>query len=325
MVSDCETISNDYFGGGHRYGHRLMTTMFHRYRNSLWFVGARQIRKNKVAVVSLFVIVVYVLVALGVQFHIIAGGYNMKNTIRKELAPGIVRDIPISYAAPSWRFLFGTDIFGRDVLQRTLYGVRTALMIGLITSLIAIPIGLIMGAIAGYFGGFVDDVVVWFYSAMASIPGLLLLLALSLIFGRGLKGVYLAIGLTSWVGLCRLVRGEVIKLKNVEYVQAARALGAGHSRIIIRHIIPNVFHLVIINFTLRFCYAIKAEVILSYLGIGVQLQPSWGNMIQSARQELQRGVWWQFMAATVAMFFIVLAFNLFGDALRDALDPRLKV
>jgi len=140
-----------------------------------------------------------------------------------------------------------------------------------------------------------------------------------------LKGVYLSIGLTTWVGLCRLVRGEVMKLKSMEYVQAARALGAGPGKIIFRHIIPNLFHLVIINFTLRFCDAIKAEVILSYLGIGVELgQPSWGNMIQSARMELQRGVWWQFAAATFAMFFIVLAFNLFGDSLRDALDPRLK-
>jgi len=296
-----------------------------RNRHSLWFVAFRQIARNKLALTSLVVIVIYVIIGLGVQLGFVAKDYNTKHKAPMELLSGDVKMMFLEYAHPSVQFWFGTDIFGRDVFQKTLYGVRTALMIGVITSLIAIPIGLVLGAVAGYFGGIVDELVVWFYSALASIPPLLLILTLSLIFGRGLKGVYLAIGLTSWVTLCRLVRGEVIKLKTVEYVQAAKAVGAGHARIIFLHIIPNVFHLVIINFTLRFCYAIKAEVILSYLGIGVELgQPSWGNMIQSARQELQRGVWWQFGAATLAMFFIVLAFNLFGDALRDALDPRLK-
>jgi peptide/nickel transport system permease protein len=302
-----------------------MAQFLKRYKHSLWFIAIRQLRKNRIAVFSIFVIMVYIIMALFVQFGFMAKSYNEKHSAPGEISSGRIVMLFREYEPPSSEFWFGTDIFGRDVFQKTVYGVRTALMIGLVTSLIAIPIGLILGAMAGYFGGLVDEIIVWFYSAVASIPGLLLLLSLSLIFGRGLKGVYLAIGLTSWVGLCRLVRGEVLKIKNVEYVQAARALGASHFRIIFLHIIPNVFHLVIINFTLQFCYAIKSEVILSYLGIGVELgQPSWGNMIQSARQELQRGVWWQFAAATVAMLIIVLAFNLFGDALRDALDPRLK-
>jgi len=298
---------------------------YRRFRDSLWGVAARQVWKNKLAMASLAVILIYILLGLGVYFGIVGADYNTKHKEEKINPAGRKITRFREYEIPSGEFWLGTDLFGRDVFQKTLYGVKTALMIGLITSLIAIPIGLILGAMAGYFGGIVDEIIVWFYSALASVPPLLLLLSLSLIFGRGIHGVYLAIGLTSWVALCRLVRGEVIKLKGVEYVQAARSLGAGHFRIIFRHIIPNVLHLVIINFTLRFCYAIKAEVILSYLGIGVELgQPSWGNMIQSARQELQRGVWWQFASATVAMFLIVLAFNLFGDALRDALDPRLK-
>ena len=269
-------------------------------------------------------IMLYLLTGIGVQFKLIASDYGVKHKKQVE-EEGETYTYFREYEPPSEEFWFGTDLFGRDVFRKTLYGVRTALMIGVITSLIAIPIGLVLGAVAGYFGGIVDEIIVWFYSAVSSIPSLLLILSLSLLFGRGLKGFYLAIGLTSWVTLCRLVRGEVIKLKNMEYVQSARALGASHTRIIFLHIVPNLLHLVIINFTLRFCYAIKAEVILSYLGIGVELgQPSWGNMIQSARQELQAGVWWQFTAATVAMFIIVLAFNLFGDALRDALDPRLK-
>lgn len=291
----------------------------------MWALAIRQLGKNKIAMISLTVILVYIIIALGVQTGLIAAHYNEKHESAKEIAPGEVRMMYREYEPPGRDFWFGTDLFGRDVFQMTLYGVRTALMIGLITSLIAIPIGVLFGALAGYFGGIIDEIVVWFYSAVASIPSLLLLISLSLLLGRGLKGVYLAIGLTSWVSLCRLVRGEVTKIKRMEYVQAARALGASHTRIIFRHIIPNLFHLIIISFTLGFCYAIKSEVILSYLGIGVELgQPSWGNMIQTARQELLRGVWWQFGAATLAMFFIVLAFNLFGDALRDALDPRLK-
>jgi len=291
---------------------------------SLSAVAIRHLRRNKIAMISFGIITLYCAIAIGAQFGWLAPGYNDKHTKERILETGARRSMLREYESPSREFWFGTDIFGRDVFQMAVYGVRTALMIGLITSLIAIPIGLLMGVIAGYFGGIVDEIIVWFYSAVSSIPDLLLLLSLSLLFGRGLKGVYLAIGLTSWVSLCRLTRAEVVKLKNIEYVQAARALGASHLRIIIRHITPNLFHLVIINFTLRFCYAIKAEVILSYLGIGVELgQPSWGNMIQGANLELQRGVWWSFAAATAAMFFIVLAFNLFGDALRDALDPRL--
>ncbi|MBN1902088.1 ABC transporter permease, partial [Candidatus Sumerlaeota bacterium] len=248
-----------------------MGNILKKYRHSLWFIALRQIRKNRLAVLSLIVIAVYIFMAICVHFGFLAKGHNEKHSALGEISTGKVVMLFREYESPSSEFWFGTDIFGRDVFQKTVYGVKTALMIGLITSLIAIPIGLILGAIAGYFGGLVDEIIVWFYSAVASIPSLLLLLSLSLLFGRGLKGVYLAIGLTSWVGLCRMVRGEVMKIKGVEYVQAARALGAGHFRIIFLHIIPNVFHLVIINFTLQFCYAIKSEVILSYLGIGVEL------------------------------------------------------
>ncbi len=294
--------------------------------NSLWAMALRQLLKNRAAVAALCVVILSILTALGAGTGLIARGVHVRHQKEIVLPDGSRKLVMREYEPPSREFLCGTDIFGRDVFQRTLHGLKTALLIGLITAAIAIPIGLLAGAAAGYFGGFIDEVIVWFYSALSSIPWLLLLLSMSLIFGRGLQGVYLAIGLTSWVNLCRLVRAEVMKLKGAEYVQAARALGAGPGRILFRHIIPNVSHLVVITFTLQFCTAIKAEVILSYLGIGVELgMPSWGNMIQSARQELQRGAWWQFAAATTAMFVIVLAFNVLGDALRDALDPRLKI
>jgi peptide/nickel transport system permease protein len=152
-----------------------------------------------------------------------------------------------------------------------------------------------------------------------------LLLALTFVLGKGIYSVYMALGITSWVGICRIVRGEFIKLRERDYVAAARALGSSNPRVIFRHVLPNVLPLVFINTSLLFVSAIKAEVILSYLGVGVQGEPSWGIMISDARLELiGRGVYWQLLGATVAMFIIILALNIFADALRDAFDPRLN-
>ncbi len=227
--------------------------------------------------------------------------------------------------------VLGADIFGRNIVSRVLYGVSIALRIGVVTSLIAFPIGLALGAIAGYFGGRVDELIVWFYSTLASIPGLLLVLAIGFALKqvRGIPDIYViyfAIGTTGWVTLCRLIRGEVLKHKGRDYVAAARALGVSHARVLVRHLLPNVFHVVIIRFSLQFVYAIETEVILSYLGVGIQDPkiPSWGRMIDDSKQELIQGVFGNLTGATIALFGIALAFNIFGDALRDALDPKLR-
>jgi ABC-type dipeptide/oligopeptide/nickel transport system permease subunit len=277
---------------------------------SLWQHAFKQIIKDKLALASLIIIAVYVLVAVLTAFGVIAADWS------QEVGP--------SYASPSFEYLFGTDIFGRSVFAKTLKGAEVAISVGLVTAMIAIFIGVTLGCFAGYFGGKIDEVIVWFYTTFSSIPSIMLLVAITFILGKGLIAVFLALGLTSWVNLCRLIRGEVIKHKNREYVHAASAIGGGHMRKLFRHILPNVFHLVIINFSLQFQFAIKSEVILSYLGLGVQGQPSWGTMIDDAKLELARGVWWQLGAATVAMLIVVLSFNLLGDALRDALDPKLK-
>jgi ABC-type dipeptide/oligopeptide/nickel transport system permease subunit len=267
--------------------------------------------RDRSAMISLAIVVIYSLVALLSAFGIIAGDWN------QEVGP--------SYAAPSLDYWLGTDIFGRDVFTKVIHGTQVAMSVGLFTSLIAIPIGVFLGAIAGYFGGLIDEFIVWFYTTLTSIPSIMLIISISLIMGKGLIAVYVALGTTSWVNLCRLIRGEVMKHKNREYVQAASAIGGGDARKLFKHILPNVFHIVIINTSLQFQIAIKSEVILSFLGIGVQGQPSWGTMIDDAKLELiGRGVWWQLVGATIAMFIIVLAFNILGDALRDALDPKLK-
>lgn len=312
---------------------------------SLWSDAWRRLRRNRLAMVCLWIVIFYTVLALygeGVyrwhQWKDVTPSYQRTNIELQYLAPSPFRQpFAVDEAVGSgWpdrlraglselvRHPLGTDGLGRDVLQRLIQGTRIAYMVGIVVSLIAIPIGVVLGCLAGYFRGRVDDFIVWLYSTFAAIPGLLFILAIAMVVGRGMMGVYLGIGLTIWVGLCRLIRGEVIKHGERPYVVAARSLGLGHARIIFRHILPNVFHVVIVTFTLMFPAAIGTEVFLSFLGIGAQGEPSWGIMISNARLRLWHGVWWEMAAATSALFFIVLAFNLLGDALRDALDPRLR-
>lgn len=230
-----------------------------------------------------------------------------------------------SYEPPSWDLarLLGTDIFGRSVLYKVLVGTQTAMTIGFVVALISVPIGLTLGSLAGYYGGWVDAVVIWLYSVVTSIPAILLIIGISHVLGAGLWSVCVALGLVGWVGLCRLVRGEVMKQKNREYVLAARLIGASDLRIIGRHIFPNVLHLPIVTASLSVLGAIKSEVILTFLGVGIQDGNSWGTMIQDATGELAQGIWWPLAGVTAAMFVIIYALNLGGDILRDALDPRL--
>jgi ABC-type dipeptide/oligopeptide/nickel transport system permease subunit len=281
-------------------------------KHSLWLDAWHRLKKDKIAVSCLAIVIFYAILALLSTVGLLASGWA------HEVGP--------SYAPPfeNWDYILGTDIFGRSVLTKVIHGTQIAMSVGLISSFIAIPIGVTLGALAGYFGGWIDEVIVWFYTTFSSIPGIMLLMSIAFILGKGITTVYIALGLTSWVGLCRLIRGEVMKHKNREYVQAAGAIGAGHGRKLFKHIIPNVSHIVIIFTSLQFQVAIKSEVILSYIGLGVSGQPSWGTMIDDAKMELARGVWWQLAGATVAMFVVVLAFNILGDALRDALDPKLK-
>jgi ABC-type dipeptide/oligopeptide/nickel transport system permease subunit len=277
---------------------------------SLWHYAFKRIVQDKLSCTALVIVAFYFLIAILTALGIIAANWGA------EIGP--------SYAPPSADFIFGTDIFGRSVFLKMVKAAETAVAIGLATATIALVIGTLLGMLAGYFGGIVDELIVWLYTTWSSIPGIMLLVAIAFILGKGTTTVFISLGVTSWVGLCRVVRGEVMKHKDREYAQAASALGASHTRRIFKHILPNISHVMIINFSLTFEAAIKAEVILSYLGLGVQGRPSWGTMIDDSKLELARGVWWQLGAATLAMFIIVLAFNILGDALRDALDPKLK-
>jgi len=280
---------------------------------SLWSDAMVRLKRDKIAIGCFWIIVFYSLLALFTKLGLIATPWD--RVVGQAYAPP---------SAESLELILGTDIFGRSVFYKMLQGTQVAMSVGLVSSLISIPIGVSLGAIAGYFGGWVDDLVVWFYTTLSSIPHIMLLIAITFVLGKGLGSIYVALGATAWVSLARVMRGEFIKHKRRDYVVAAESLGAGHVSRIFKHILPNVSHFVIINFSIQFMSAIKAEVILSFLGMGVQGQPSWGVMIDDAKLELSRGVWWQLAGATGAMFLIVLAFNILGDALRDALDPKIK-
>jgi peptide/nickel transport system permease protein len=220
--------------------------------------------------------------------------------------------------------LLGTDILGRDVVYRTLKGVRVALLIGGFTSLVVIPIALLFGVAAGYYGRRIDDGVFFIMTVLASVPSLLLLIALIMVLGKGTVQVCVALGVTGWVHFCRITRGETLKLREADYVDAARALGVSDLRIILRHILPNIAHLIIITFALSFTGLVLSETILSYLGIG--LDGSWGQMIDQARNELSRTpiIWWNLAGASVALFTLVLCVNMIADAMRDVADPRTR-
>ena len=235
-----------------------------------------------------------------------------------------VVDTEHRFEPPSVRHWMGTDNLGRDVAQRLVQGTRIAFHVGIVTSLIAIPLGVLLGLLGGYYGGKVDSLVVWLCATVASMPGLLFILAISLVVGQGLMGIYMGIGLTTWVGTCRIIRAEVMKHVERAYVQAAKTLGYSDARIMFRHILPNVAHLILIQFSIRFPSAVSTEVFISFLGIGVQGEPSWGVMINNARTRLWQGVWWEMTFTTLAIFLLVLTFNHLADYLRDRLDPALR-
>jgi peptide/nickel transport system permease protein len=239
--------------------------------------------------------------------------------------------------------VLGTDKVGQDVFYLTIKSIRTGVLIGTLTTLAMLPLAMALGIAAGYFGGIVDDIIQYVYTVLNSIPGVLLIAAAVLILqvhietnaelfdtaaaraDARLLALCLILGVTSWTGLCRLLRGETLKVREMDYVQAAQAFGVSHPRILVRHVLPNVFHLVLITVIIDFSGLVLAEAVLSYVGVGVDpTMSSWGNMINAARLEMAREpvVWWPLAAAFIFMFAMVLSANLFADSVRDAFDPR---
>ena len=308
-------------------------------RTPLWSEAYRRLRRNKVALLALGVLSLYGTVGFLDSIALPKDKTAQEQTLLDKLLSGI--PVERTYSAPGasqttgephphelkGKHLLGTDGNGRDVLVRTLKGVRTALIVGGFSSVIIIALGLTLGLVAGYYGKLIDDIIQFIYTVVGSIPYILLIISLILVFGRGLNQLCFALGFTGWVGLCRLIRGETLKHRDREYVRAARSLGVSNARIMARHILPNLLPVVIISLVLGFSGLVMSETFLTFVGVGLPPEiGSWGNMIDSARSELARepAIFWHLAASSTALFLMVLAFNIFGDALRDAIDPRLR-
>lgn len=337
--------------------------------SSLWGLSWQRLRKNRSGLIALWIVILYVLVALAGWGNWVGKHWDDEVAIPyasptwlNTTQPESATQLPSDYALESRHDIhpidtltldedpigkelraarqgighyltltrplltslpFGADLRGRDVIEKTLKGTSTSLLIGLGGSLFAILIGVVAGAISGYVGGWVDDLLNWFYSVFTSIPDMLLLLSFAAVSGRGLTTMIIVMALTSWTGTYRLVRAEYLKLKHREYVQAAEAIGASHMRRIVVHIFPNILHVLLIQFSLILVGLIKYEAILSFLGFGVGIkQVSWGSILAEVPAELVQGYWWQMAAVTIAMSVLVTALSLLIDALRDAFDPR---
>lgn len=297
----------------------------------------QKFRTDKLGIAALIVVLIYVFTAIGVEIYDIY-------CKRHDSLPAWNTSGDVCFARPSLNHFCGTDYQGRDVFLRTVAGSASALKTGFAAGFIAVVIGVSLGMFAGYFGGKTDEFTVWLFSTFAAMPTLLFILAFALLMSQEflspgsseslqtiaswintepeMLGVYAAIGLTGWVTLCKVIRGETMKIKNLAYISAARVAGVSNFKIIFRHVLPNVFHLVIIYFTTLFASAIMLEVIVSYLGLGAQSSPSWGLMISDGQSRIWAGVWWEVVSASTALLILVLALNILGDSLRDALDPR---
>ena len=278
-------------------------------RESLWSKAFVKFRRDRIGMVSLVFVALYLLIAVGVMFGWWATDWS-------DVTGG-------KWEASSAEHWFGTNLIGQDIYSRAIYSTKTAFEIGLVVALISTGIGALLGAIAGFFNGsWIDEILLWVMGVLDSIPFYLFIAAIVFVMQDSPYSMHVAMIATFWTSAGRLVRGEVINLRGLEYVEAAHAIGVPEYLIIIRHILPNTTHILLVQATITFVAAIKSEVILSFLGLGVKDGMSWGLMIAESTQEVLAGFFNNFLAASILMFGLVMAFNMFADALQDALDPR---
>lgn len=270
----------------------------------------KRLKKNKLAILSFIILVLIALVAI---FAPVIAPYDpyAQNLSRINEAP----------SADHW---FGTDDIGRDIFSRVVYGTRVSMLVGVVCEAICVPIAVILGALAGYFGGWIDSVISRIIEVFSSFPLILFAIAVMFILGPGIMNVFIAIGVIGWTGLARMIRGQILQLKEKEFVEAARASGASSLKIIFRHLIPNCLSTIIVVITLDIPGDIMLESTLSFVGLGVQPPTaSWGSMISEGRKFIRQNVAFSFFPG-LAIMLVVLAFNTLGDGVRDALDPKLK-
>jgi ABC-type dipeptide/oligopeptide/nickel transport system permease subunit len=278
--------------------------------SSLWRDGVRRLRRNRLAVAGGVVIAVLCFVAIFADF-LAPLPYTKSNFGRLNEAPS--RDFPL-----------GTDQLGRDLLSRMIYGARVSMLVGLGAQVIVVLIGVPIGALSGYLGGRVDMALTRFVDVMYAFPRLLFVILLMSMLGAGLTNIFIAIGLTGWVGIARQTRAQVLAIKEKEFVDGARALGAGFNRLLVRHILPNALTPIVVAVTFGIPEAIFTEAALSFIGVGINPPtPSWGQMVGEGQQYI-RSYWHLCVFPSIAIAITMLAFTFFGDGVRDALDPKLK-
>lgn len=284
---------------------------------SLWYEAWLRFRRNKLAMVGLLMVIS--IVGAAIFAPAIAPHDPIKQLIWTEGKAA-------KLAAPTAKHLMGTDLYGRDILSRILYGARISLQIGIFATLVSLMLGVPLGALAGYFGGKVDDFISWIINVIFAFPFLLFVLAVVAVFKNpSMVVVYIAIGVVTWVSIARVIRAQFIYLREREFVEAARALGLPTWRIVFVHILPNALAPVIVQATLGMGGIILLEAGLAFLGFGAQPPtPSWGLMISEGQKYLGQGIWWWAVFPGLAIMYTVLGFNFLGDGLRDALDVRLK-
>ncbi len=276
--------------------------------------GLYRFSRNRLSVIGLSIVILLMIVAITAPIWVpypadVTGSVNMAARLK----------------APSAEHWFGTDDAGRDVFSRTIMATRTSFEVGIIILVVAIGIGVTLGAIAGYFGGWVNTVIMRFTDIMLTFPGIFLALALSAALGRGVVNAMLALSITWWPGYCRLVEAQMLKMREEDFVAGARAIGASNQRIIFRHILPNLLTAIIVKASMDFGFAVLSLASLGFIGVGVlPPEPDWGSMISAGRRFIPAS-WWYSTFPGLFMFVTVLAFNLLGDGLRDLLDPNATV
>ncbi|MBI5595018.1 MAG: ABC transporter permease [Elusimicrobia bacterium] len=291
---------------------------------SLFRKSLRKLRRDRFGMAGLAVVGFFGLVALGVKLGLFCTLAQATTPVGPQFVrPGAAYQRTLADGTKAAaRSLFGTDIQGRDVAVKLVYSIKQAFAIGVIVAVLSVAVGVVLGCISGYFGGLVDDALLWLYTAINSVPFILWIVSISYAFGRGFTGVVVALAATFWVGVYFNVRAEVRRLKELEFVLASESYGASKWSIIFRDIVPNLSHLIFVFLSLDFIAAVKNEVILSFLGLGIAGEPSWGVMISNARLDLLAGKWWEVTGATILLFVLVMAFNMLTDALQDAFDPK---
>lgn len=280
-----------------------------RSRESLWRKAAAKFARDRLGMFALCIVLVYFVAAVGVWLGLWSAGWG-------DLVGG-------KWEPMSTRHWFGTNVIGQDIFSRAIYSTATEFQVGMVVALVSTALGAVAGAVAGFFGGsWIDEVLLWAMGVLDAIPFYLFVAAVAYALADTPWAMHIAMISTFWVGTARLVRGEVIKLRDMEYVEAAHSIGVPEFTIIFRHLLPNTAHILLVQVSILFVSAIKAEVILSFLGIGIRDGMSWGLMISESTKEVLAGFYNNFLAASLLMFGLVMAVNAVADALQDALDPR---